>query len=105
MSTGTGIRKLAGFLALFAFVLHGVQAQAQTTPAPTSSPSSIESPLESPLPATTATPAPFLVAQPVSFTLTIGGTRDVKILGANGALNAQLSSPIAQVTVDLSTIH
>jgi len=82
-------RKLAAFIALFAFASAGAPARAQTTP----------------LPATTPTPAPFLVAQPVSFTLTVGGTRDVKILGASGALSAQLSSPIAQVNVDQSTIH
>jgi hypothetical protein len=41
----------------------------------------------------------------VSFTLTVGGSQDVKILGATGALTAQLSNPIAQVTVDQTTIH
>ena len=50
-------------------------------------------------------PAPFLVAQPVSFTITVGGIQDIKILGATGTLTTQLSAPIAQITVDQATIH
>lgn len=89
MFTGIGVRKLAGVVAFFAFASAGVPAGAQTSPSPSP----------------TSTPAPFLVAQPVSFTMTVGGTRDVKILGASGTLSVQLSSPIAQATVDQTTIH
>ncbi|HTX03175.1 MAG TPA: hypothetical protein VMD07_05800 [Candidatus Acidoferrales bacterium] len=76
--------------------------RAQTTPPP-ATPAVM--PSVTPLPSVTPTPAPFLVAQPVSFTVTVGGSQDVKILGAVGTLTAQLSSPIAQVTVDQATIH
>ena len=96
--TGIGVRKAATLVAIVGFVLAGLPAWAQTTPPETPLPAT-------PLPSVSPTPAPFLVAQPVSFTITVGGAQDVKILGATGALTAQLSSPIAQVTVDQTTIH
>ncbi len=97
--TGIGVRRAATLVALVGFVLAGLPARAQTTPAPETPPAA------TPLPSVSPTPAPFLVAQPVSFTITVGGSQDVKILGSTGALTAQLSSPIAQVTVDQTTIH
>ena len=109
MCTGIAERSIAALLALTGLLLISVPAQAQTPPPPTPSP--VVSPLATlfpeatPLPSVTPTPAPFLVAQPVSFTTTVGGSQDIKILGASGALTAQLSSPIAQVTVEQTTIH
>ena|SRR5579863_10518578 len=95
--TGIVVRRVATLIALACFVLGALPARAQTAPA--------SLPTVTPLPSVSPAPAQFLVAQPVSFTITVGGSQDVKILGANGTLTAQLSSPIAQVTVDQTTIH
>ncbi|MGH7330340.1 MAG: hypothetical protein ACREJX_18490, partial [Polyangiaceae bacterium] len=64
----------------------------------------------SPTPAVTGSPTPLasatpngpsaLAAQPSIFSLALGAEQQVKILGATGTLTAEISSPIAQVSVD-----
>jgi hypothetical protein len=105
-------RLTAALAALVAVGSRSFAAAAQTAaPTPSATASPIATPAQPPSPAASAAPgvSPLpigpaaLVAQPVNFTIAVGGFQEVRILGATGTLTAQLSAPIAEVAIDQTT--
>ena len=73
------------------------------SPAPSVTPAAVTT--VSPAPLVSATPSgpSALAAQPAIFSLAPGAQQLVRILGATGMITAQLSSPIAQISIDQTT--
>ena len=96
--TTKSVRSFGVVAVVFALIAAGSggHALAQSlTPAPLPSPGESFSPAPTPSP----TPAP-LSAQPASITIAPGVSQAVKILGATAPITAQISAPIATLTVD-----